>query len=231
MISAGFFINDLNRDQQHDGNLCFSYTPLDDFHVHNANLFVAEFITRIGKEIGNQEYVKLGEKAAGYALSEQNQNGSLYYWGRKQNDYSPNHIDHYHSGFEIRALYGMWKWTRDPKYKQAVERYYAFYRENLLTQCDGLIAPKMTPVNFYPVNIHSCAEALLCNAMLQEDIPQALAVLADLCEWVISRMQSGERWFIYMIQQTRTGERCIMIPYMRWGQAWMLLALSECIKL
>lgn len=224
-----FFIHDLHTSTQPDGSLCFSYTPLDEFQVHNSNLFVAEFLTRIGKRTGNREYIDLGIRAAEYALAEQNEDGSLYYWGRAQNAYAPNHIDHYHSGFEIRALHGMWKWTRDEAFRKATERYYAFYRKHLLTERDGLIAPKMNPGSFYPVNIHSCAEAILCNATLQDEFPEAREIVLHLCLWVISTMQTREGWFIYMIQQGHTGSRPISIPYMRWGQAWMILALSAAL--
>jgi len=222
-----FFLCDLNMDRLPGGHLCFSYTPVDNFHVHNANLFVAEFLCRIGKETGKQELVEIGSHAAGYALSEQNPDGSLYYWGRIQNSYSPNTIDHYHSGFEIRALFGLWKQTGEAKYRQSVEKYYSFYRNNLITQRDGLIAPKMTPRKFYPVNIHACAEAILCNATLAEEFLEARKILPDLCEWVISKMQTEAGWFIYMIRRAKSGENRAEVPYMRWGQAWMLLALSQ----
>ncbi|OPY70154.1 MAG: Glycosyl Hydrolase Family 88 [Syntrophorhabdus sp. PtaU1.Bin002] len=221
-----FFINSLNIDRQTNKVLCFSYTPLDDFHVHNANLFVAEFLMRVGKEIGNEDYIAFGLRAADYALSEQNADGSIYYWGRLQNHYSPNHIDHYHSGFEIRALYGIWKWTHDTKYKQAVKKYYNFYRSNLLANANGLIVPKMTPGSIYPVNIHSCAEAILCNATLAEEFAEARQLLPALCKWVISRMQSDDGSFIFMVRKKKKGEQFIKIPYIRWGQAWMMLALS-----
>jgi hypothetical protein len=221
-----FFVNDLNIDRLPNGNLCFSYTPLDDFHVHNANLFVGEFLTRVGHALSKQQYVEMGAHAAGYALSEQNPDGSLYYWGRVQDHHNPHHIDAYHSGFEIRALYGMSKWTGEARYQQAVRRYYAFYRNNLLTEHDRAIRPKNTPNSVYPVNIHSCAEAILCSATVADELPEAREVLPGLCRFVVSKMQTEAGWFIYIIRQTRAGEQVIKIPYMRWGQAWMLLSLS-----
>lgn len=222
-----FFVSDLNIDKIDEECLCFSYTPLDDFHVHNANLFAAEFLMRVGQELGRSEYTEFGTKAANYALREQNSDGSLYYWGQVQNHYSPNHIDHYHSGFEIRTLYAMWKWTREPQYRRAAERYYKFYRETLLVNADGLIIPKMTPNSMYPVNIHSCTEAILCNATLADEFEEGWALLPGLCDWIIANMQTEDGWFAYMIRQVGKAERRIDIPYIRWGQAWMLASLSE----
>jgi len=225
-----FFVNDLNKYQIDKECICFSYTPLDDFHVHNANLFVAEFLTRVGQEIRQNEYVELGRQAANYALREQNTDGSLYYWGKVQNNYNPNHIDHYHSGFEIRMLYGMWRSTGDPRFREATQRYFRFYLDNLVTKTDGKIIPKMTPYSVYPINIHSCAEAILCNATLANEFEEARSLLPGLWDWVITNMQTNAGWFIYMIRMELGRERRVAIPFIRWGQAWMFIALSTLAK-
>ena len=219
-----FFVNDLRMDEIDDETLCFSYTPLDDFHVHNADLFVAEFLTRVGKETGNAAYVKIGARAANYALREQNPDGSLCYWGKVQDHHSPHHIDHYHSGFEIRMLYGMWKLTGDERYRRAVRRYYRFYRKNLFLE--GCV-PKISPQRVYPINIHSCAEAILCNATVAEELEEARELLPRVVAWTVERMQTRAGWFIYMIRSHKGRERKVRVPYIRWGQAWMLRALAQ----
>jgi len=219
-----FFLNDLRRDEIDAETVCFSYTALDDFHVHNANLFVGEFLTRVGKEIGDRQCVETGRKAANYALREQNPDGSLYYWGNVQNHYSPRHIDHYHSGFEIRMLYGMWKLTGEERYRQGVARYYHFYRNNLLWRdC----VPKISPGRIYPIDIHSCAEAILCNATLADEFEEARDILPGVVRWTVERMQTKGGWFIHMIRRHGGRERKVCVPYVRWGQAWMLRALSQ----
>lgn len=225
---CSFFVGGLNRDNISDDMLCFSYTPLDDFHVHNANLFVAEFLVRIGTIVDRPEWVELGLFASNYALCEQNPDGSLNYWGKIQNHYRPNFNDHYHIGFEIRALYGISNSTGYEKYFEAYRRYYSFYLQNLIQEDEGLLAPRMSRSSFYPVNIHSCAEALLLNATLASKEIEARRVVWRLTKWVIDKMQTEEGWFIYLRDQARGREISITIPYIRWGQGWMLLALSQC---
>jgi hypothetical protein len=222
-----FFLSDLNIDEMEDGAVCFSYTPLDDFHVHNANLFVAEFLTRVGMGLSKREYLDWGQRAAAYALQDQNPDGSLYYWGKIQNHHSPDHIDHYHSGFEIRSLYHMWKWTGDPAYFKAVENYYGFYLENLISKSPEGTLLKMKADAIYPIDIHSCAEALLCNGTLAEDFKEARALLPELAAWILSNMQTKDGWFIYQIRDRGKRKQQIEIPYLRWGQAWMLRALAS----
>ena len=222
-----FFLTDLNVDVMDAETLCFSYTPLDDFHVHNTNLMVAELLVRVGSELGRADWVATGKKAANYALREQNADGSLFYWGRIQNDQAPDRVDHYHSGFEMRAFLGLWKATGDLIYRSALERYYAFYRSRLL-QADGdLLAPKMYPGSLFPVNVHSCAEALILNAALSGEIEGAETTLARVFPWVIQKMQARDGHFIYLRQRALGIEWPTRIPYIRWGQAWMLLALSR----
>ena len=224
-----FFLGDLNRDEVEDGMVCFSYTPVDDFHVHNANLFVAEFLIRVGVKLDNAAYQDWGKRAAAYALSEQNPDGSLFYWGKVQNHYNPDHVDHYHSGFEIRSLYKIWKLTGDPVYKGAVERYYQFYLENLIQKTDQETLPMMTPGTLYPIDIHSCAEALLCNTALADEFEEARSLLPGLAVWILNLMQEEEGWFIYRVREDRGRDRRVEIPFIRWGQAWMLTALSSTI--
>jgi rhamnogalacturonyl hydrolase YesR len=222
---CNFFVQDLNVDQIDKNKLCFSYTPLDSFHVHNANLFVAEFLIRVGKEIGKEQFIDLGLKAVNYALSEQNEDGSLCYWGKDQD--SQCHIDHYHSGFEIRCLYSIWKYTKEERIHRAVDRYYRFYLTNLFE--DNTI-PKLTPQRKYPVNIHACAEALLCNTTLSPDFPEAIDYLANTARWVIKIMQDETGYFYYMIRELKGIKWKVKIPYIRWGQSWMLKAFSELLK-
>ena len=222
-----FFLKDLNIDELGEGKICFSKTPLDHFHIHNCNLFVADFLLRVGKVLQRKDYVRTAWKALTYTLSEQNDDGSICYWGRDQADYC--RIDHYHSGFEIRCLYSIWKSTSDERVYSALRRYYQFYCEKLFTS-EGI--PKMTPHALYPINIHSCAEAILCHSTLAPDFPEAREYLQKCVPWIVKIMQHPEGWFIYMIREIKGRLRWkVKIPYIRWGQAWMLRALAEYYKL
>lgn len=225
-----FFLNDLNIDEIEGDCLCFSYTPIDKFHVHNANLFVAEFLIRVGVEVGEPEWVEIGLKAAKYALKEQNPDGSIYYWGKVDNRNNFFHIDAYHSGFEIRMLFGIWKTTGKKEFFESVKRYFEFYKKNLLFYEGEKIIPKMTPHSLYPIDIHSCAEAILCNSIISDDFEEAKVLSKEICKWVIKNMQSPDGWFYYAIKNFFGLPFTIKIPYFRWGQAWMFLALSYVIS-
>jgi len=222
-----FFLRHLNIDVLKEDSLCFSKTPLDHFHIHNGNLFVADFLIKVGKVSGQKHYLEMAKKALTYTLNQQNEDGSFCYWGKDQEKECK--IDHYHSGFEIRSLHSIWKSMRNPRVYEALRRYYRFYCENLFTS-EGY--PEMKPQSLYPINIHSCAEAILCHSTLAPDFPEALGHLKRCVPWILQTMQHPEGWFIYMVRKTKTGfDWKLNIPYIRWGQAWMLRALAECYGL
>jgi hypothetical protein len=221
------FLKYLNHDVMADGTICFSYTPIDDFHVHNANLLVAEFLTRVGAEADEPEWVDLGIRAGQYALKEQNADGSLFYWGRIQDYQCPGCIDHYHSGFEIRCLFGLAKNTGRADFQAAAVRYYEFYLKHLILRGVDFVMPKMTPSSVYPVNIHSCAESILVAGTLYAEFPQARELLKPLVKWSIENMRNADGSFAFMRRRVFGRDIVHNVPYLRWGQGWMLLALSQ----
>jgi len=227
---ANFFLAHLRRTFDTDDALCFSYTPLDDFQVHNANLFVAEFLTRVGKETRDAQLLETGVKAGKFALREQNPDGSLVYWGKAQEArYSPGGkgwIDHFHSGFEIRLLYGLWKNTGDGSFRQGYQAYYDFYRAKLYLE-GGV--PNYTPDSHYPVDVHSCAEAILCNATLLPEQAEALPLLQKVFGWTIGNMEHRPGEYSYWLVQKRSKIVRVSIPFIRWGQSWMLRAVSQAL--
>jgi len=220
-----FCLNDLNIGKVDDDKICFSYTPLDRFHVHNANLFVAEALIRVGNQINNQEFIEIGMKAVNYTLAEQNANGSFYYWGPQ--DEMLYNVDHYHTGFVLRALYSIYKTVASnpcgcSEASDLFVKIKRCYRHYLTNFFEDDTIPKLKPDSKYPINIHSCAEAILCLSTLSEDFSEGLEILKKTTMWTIDNMQDKKGYFYYMIYPNRT----IKIPYIRWAQAWMLNALS-----
>jgi rhamnogalacturonyl hydrolase YesR len=217
-----FFLKDLNRDETDEQTLCFSYTPKDRGHVHNANLFVAEFLARVGARMQIEEYVNMAVRAGNYALNEQRPDGSLNYFGTVDDKHNAGHRDCYHSGFETRALWGLWKATGDDRFRQAALRYLDFFYRTYLRD-DGAVW--LRPHSQYPIDIHGCAEALLCPAALREAAPSRFdGAWPKVLNWIVANMQNPDGSFAY--RKCANGRIC-RIAYFRWGQAWMLRSLSE----
>lgn len=217
-----FILEGLNRTPINEEALCFSYTPVDDFQVHNANLLAAEFLARVGQHVGRPEFCETAIRAGNFFLAEQLEDGSVFYWGRAQNQNAPNHRDCYHSGFEIRSLWGLWKATGDTRFREAALKYFDFFEKSYIGD-DGAVMN--LPGRLFPVDIHACAEALICPAVMTEVATErCLGIISRVLPWIIKEMQNDDGSFANMAFEDGRVDRT---PYIRWGQAWMLRALAE----
>jgi len=221
------FLAHLPIDYINDNQLCFSYTPIFINHVHNLNLFVAEFLIKIGKETNNNEWVNLGTRAVNYTVANQDEDGSFDYDGPPEKP--RNFKDHYHTCFVLTQLYSIWKLTKHKKYFSSLEKCYNHYIHNFF---EDKRIPKFTPERKYRVDIHSSAASLLCLSELSEHFPEGLDIAKKVAEWTIDTLQDKEGYFYYGIFKNRiTGKPFISkIPLMRWGQAWMLRGLTNLLK-
>lgn len=218
---ADFMLHGLNRTIIDQTRCCFSYTPLDHFKVHNANLFAAAFLAKYSAITQEQQYLDIALQAARYTISEQNNDGSFFYWGGEPQSI----IDHYHTGFVLRHLATVYQSSRDKAVFNALERGYAFYLRSLFAE-DG--APKFTPTSQYPIDIHSCAEAILVIATMSTYFGHN-NLLDQVILFTCQRMTNSDGSFIAKISKHRGKERKTTIPYLRWGQSWMFLALSNIV--
>jgi hypothetical protein len=224
-----FILNNLNISRDEPDRLCFSYTPLDKSHVHNANLLAAEFLIKVARELGNQSWNDYGIKALKYTLDAQNRDGSFYYWalGEKEvyriSENTLKTIDNYHTGFILRSLHSIYKSTQNNLVLKALSNGYEFYRNNLFK--DNRI-PKLKPDALYPINIHSCAEGILCMSTLSDVFPGASEYAWNVFSWTKQNMQDKDGYFYHL----KTNNRVNKMPYIRWGQAWMMRAMSNLLK-
>jgi hypothetical protein len=220
------FVYDLNVDRLGDDRVCFSYTPLDHYHIHNANLWVAAFLVRIGLHLNDKAFVELGRQAGNYSRKAQLEDGSLPYLAVEQD--ANIRCDNLHSGFEIRAMHELWKMTGEEEYRKAVERYLAYYVDHF---CAGNEGPWLGPNPPRVTDVHGCAEVFLLHTTLKEDFPEAAARLEGAMAWTLDHMQSPRGYFYYRwLYDDDGGGRVVDLPCIRWGQAWMLRGLTSSVE-
>jgi len=217
-----FILNDLNK-KEYGNELCFSYTPLDDFEVHNANLWCASLLARTASYTNNNLFKTTVVRAVNFALSDQKDNGSWRYWSTRYSRWKGirnNAIDNFHTGFMIECLNECNTHVSSINAQANIQRGLEFYVKNLFLEES---IPKMTPSSVYPIDIHSCAQAIITLTMLSEKNKRYLNIAKKVAYWTIRSMQSKEGFFGYRIYRLGTDK----MPYIRWGQAWMLLALAR----
>ncbi len=222
-INIAHFLASLPRHEALPGTICFSYTPLFINHVHNLNLFVAEYLIRLGKETNNQGWIDLGMQATDYTLACQRPDGSFDYNGPPEKP--ANFVDHYHTGFVLRMLFAIWQHTGKPAIRKALDHCFHHYHQHFF-EAEGI--PKLMPGRKYRIDIHSCAEALICLSTLGDLYPDSVALKENVYRWTTHNLLSRKGYFYYGILKSRFTRFPFKskIPYLRWGQAWMMLALS-----
>ncbi|MCA9543777.1 MAG: hypothetical protein KC613_05285 [Myxococcales bacterium] len=215
----------LNVDPVGEGAVCFSFTPLDHFHVHNPNVLIAAWLVELGQATDQPALVELGLKAGEYGLQDLTPEGYLTYWGSDQDRNGA--LDHYHTGFEIRGFHRLWQATGDPRYEAATRRFFAWYAEHFFGP-DG--APWRNPDDPGLIDVHGAAEALYCPAQLAADLPEARALLEKAVHWIEDHLALSPGVYAYRRYLPPRRPWLDQSVYVRWGQAWMMRGLVAALE-
>lgn len=205
-----------------DVGVCFSYTTADRLQVHNTNLLAAEFLDRVGREVGRTEWTELAERAVSFTLAEQRPDGAIEYWADAQPRRVPGFVDHYHTGNALRSLHLLWQRSANEQYREARDQLFAYSRAHLWE--GGM--PLTLPDRRRPIDIHGCAEAIHCTAVLADELPEADGMCAGAVEWTLAHMRTAPDEFGHRLVRRLGRDTLTRIPYLRWSQAPMLLALA-----
>jgi hypothetical protein len=220
---AEFMLRGLPRIEAEDGTWCFGYTPSDRRRVHNANLLVAEHLMRTWAVTKEDELRAAAGPALEFTLARQREDGAWPYGehapGEPFEEGLMRLVDNHHTGFVLRSLYGIYKTNPDERVRTAIEKGYKYY--------GGLFTPAGMPVTAqgaYPVDIHACAEGILCPSMLSDLIPGSRALAVMTLRWTWYYMREG-RGGVPRYRKYPFGASRIAFP--RWSVAWMYRALAE----
>jgi uncharacterized protein YyaL (SSP411 family) len=216
-----FILNDLNVTQL-DTGICFSYTPLDSHVVHNANCLGAAFLTRVYSNNGNELLIDYAEQAFDFSVSCQNTDGSWAYRLNPKTGGTRNQID-FHQGFIIDSICDYLKYSKkkNEEYFQSVKKAAEFYKTEQFS-LDG--RAKWRLPRKYPIDIHHLAQGIISFGKMYEITKNEdyLDFAYRIADWTIKHMQDEQGYFYFQKWPLLTNK----IEYMRWGQAWMMLALS-----
>ena len=218
--AAEFLYKDLNMSKN-ENNICFSYTPQDNFRVHNANVLVASALLNYCNYSKEEKYKDKINKAYSYTIAEQNEDGSWDYFGRDEN--LPGRIDNYHTGFVLKALLDYYEYTQQAHLKIVIEKGFNYYVSNLFFK-DFL--PKFNSKLHYPIDIHACADSISTLSRFKSFFDNSNISVDALVEWTIKTMYDQRGAFYYQNYNYFTSK----VIYMRWNNAWMFYALTEHLK-
>jgi len=217
--AADYFVDELYWTDG-DSICSFSYPfPSSRTPVHNANLLAAAFLIRVSQKTGKEKYRTPALNAARYSVRRQRADGSWVYGESDKYGW----VDNFHTGFNLCALRSIGENGGGEDFERSLARGFGFYREHFFRE-DG--APKYFHDRTYPLDVHSAAQSLITLVQLRDLDETNEAMVWKICRWTIANLWQRAGYFCYQKRSWGT----IGIPYMRWGQAWMLLALATLLE-
>jgi hypothetical protein len=215
-ISAAEYI--LNELYWNDGDRAgFSY-PLRSqrVQVHNANLLGAALLCRVYQQTQQEKFLDAALRVARYSSAKQRADGSWYYGEGSAQRW----IDNFHTGYNLCALHSISQDAGTAEFDSNLQRGFDFYRRHFFAP-DGSV--RYFHDRAYPIDIHCVAQSIITLMTLQHLRPDNVAAARSVFRWAMNRMWDRRGYFYYRILRACT----IRTSYMRWSQAWMLLAMSH----
>lgn len=199
------------------GSACsFAYPfPSSRTPVHNANLLAAAFLCRVSRLTTEEKYLTPALNAARYSVSRQREDGSWIYG--ESNKYG--WVDNFHSGYNLCALRSIGQHLQTREFDKSLRIGFELYRTHFFCE-DG--APKYFHDRTYPIDVHCVAQSIITLLELKDLHPENVSLAEKVFGWAFKNLRDNEGYFYH--QKLPLGT--IKIPYMRWGQAWMLVASS-----
>ncbi len=197
----------------------FSY-PLPDSRVriHNANFLGAALLCRVHTHTRDRQLLGPALNVARYSASKQHADGSWDYGEEPTQRW----IDNFHTGYNLCALHSIGRSLETAEFEPNVRRGLAFYRAHFFRE-DG--APRYFHDRTYPLDIHSVAQSIITLIALKDLDPDNVRLANAVFRWATAHMWDERGFFYYRVHRFGT----IRTPYMRWSQAWMLLALATLV--
>ncbi len=194
----------------------FSY-PLPSLRVqiHNANFLGAALLCRVYKHTGEEKFLGPALRVARYSAAKQNTDGSWSYGEAP----SQRWIDNFHTGYNLCALQSICQYAETPEFESYIRRGFEFYRKHFFRE-DGAV--RYFHNRDYPVDIHCVAQSIITLLTLRELDPVSIPLARSVFRWAMNHMWDDRGFFYYQVFRSYTNQ----ISYMRWAQAWMLLAMS-----
>lgn len=202
-----------------------SYSPIDDSRVVNANAYRAFVLAEGYRRFGDGEALEKAKQNINFILKNQNPDGS---WLYAVNDEQDAFIDNFHTCFVLKNLFKSNRVLEDERITGAIQKGFTFYKNNLL---DASFLPlpfaKLPRVNIVRRELYDYAEAISLADNLKDIDDDAPKILKKILTEVTGKYQKKDGSFV-----TRVGIFGIKnkIPYIRWPQAQLFYALTNCLN-
>ena len=215
-VSAAEYIRNELFCREGESVACLRYpTPHSTSRIHNANFLGAAFLSRVALLAGEEKFLEPALSVARYSAARQQEDGSWPYGELP----SQRWIDNFHTGYNLCALRALGSSLKTNEFEPSIRRGYDFYADHFFRK-DGI--PAYFHDRTYPVDAHCVAQSIITLSVFRDLRPEGLDLAHRVFGWAMDRMWDSKGFFYYRVYP---GWR-IKTSYMRWVQAWMLLAIS-----
>jgi hypothetical protein len=219
-VSSGeFLLNELYWSSG-DSVAGFAYPLSSQRHqVHNANFLAAALLARLYKHTGENRFLAPALAAARCSAAKQYPDGSWIYSEAANYEW----VDNFHTGYNLCALKSISRDAGTAEFDSHLRRGFEFYRAHFFRE-DG--AARYFHNRTYPIDIHCVAQSII-TLLLLKDLDEGNVALAEsVFRWAKDHMWDDKGFFYYRILRFWR----VKTSYMRWSQAWMLLALVKLME-
>lgn len=218
--ASSYIIDDIPISYFTNG-IAFSYTHLQKDCCYNASLLAAEILAKKDHVNNSNSHKDLIKRAIDFVVSKQHPKGEWWYSYNQNTGTERNQID-FHQGFILVSLSNLIQLTNlDEQYYQRALTDGLSYYHDFQFYSNG--RSKWRIPNNWPVDIHNQSQGIITFSKLKALNSKYLAFARSIAQWSMDNMQSPKGYFFYRKYLFLINK----IPYIRWGQAWMLLALAE----
>lgn len=219
-VSAGEYILDELYWTNGDYASGFSYpVPLSRVRVDNANFLGAALLCRLYRQNGEKKFLETALKVARFSATKQHDDGSWDYGEMPTQRW----IDNFHTGYNLCGLRSISRYAETSEFEPYIRKGFKFYRRHFFRKDD---APKYYHDHTYPIDIHCVAQSIITLINLRDHDESNFALAVSVYQWAMNNMWDEEGYFYYQVSPFFKNK----ISYMRWSQAWMLLALTTILE-
>jgi hypothetical protein len=187
--------------------------------IHNANILGAALLCRVARLTRQDKYVELALRVARYSAGRQAEDGSWVYGELPKQRW----IDNFHTGYNLCGLRSIGHDAQTTEFEPRIHLGFEFYRTHFYRE-DG--AARYFHDRTYPIDIHSVAQGIITPIEFKAFHAGNAALARSAFDWAMKNMWDESGYFYY--RKLRFLK--IKTSYMRWSQAWMLLALSTLLE-
>jgi hypothetical protein len=220
--TCDFILQDLERTDETEEGVCFSYSPNIQTRVYNASLLAGETLASVGALTGEKILCQWAVRAGRYVARQQREDGSWQYGAEANQSW----VDNFHTAFLLSSLARINQYCEvapEWEFSETLRRGYEFWCARFFL-ADGW--PKYYDDKLYPVDTHAAATAIVTLSDLRDLDPDALSLAEKIAHWSIRNLRDRRGFFYYQRRRFYT----VRTPYMRWAQAWMLYALARLLE-